>query len=199
MILEVNCPNEGGGPATHTIKLLDLDLESLHKLWLISKKYSTLFGIAASNDFGTFCSIFVNKDRTGYYNGNGLVWVIDDYAGIFYMTDIYCPDDAMVHFSFFDGRMRGREPLVKEMLKYVFSTFGFRRLSAQIPLYALPKGYKRLSDAGKSPTEFGAFGFTKACGFKQEGRKRACSEYKGQYFDVICYGILKEEVLGNGE
>lgn len=193
-ILTVVC-DEKGESITHNVYPFSLTMDSLTRLWEVAKVHPTLFGIAATKDFGRFCEVFLHYNE-GKVEGNGIVWLVDDYTGIFYMTDIYAPDDAMVHFSFFDRRMRGRENLVKGMLKYVFKKYGFRRLSAQVPMFALPKGYREsLKTSGKSPTEAGVFGFVKACGFIQEGRKRSCIEYKGDYFDVILYGILKEEVL----
>jgi hypothetical protein len=195
-VVTVVC-NEKGESITHNVYPFSVTLDSLERLWNVAKVHPTLFGIAATKDFGKFCEVFIHYNAAGQVEGNGLIWLVDDYTGIFYMTDIYHPDDAMVHFSFFDRRMRGRENLVKEMLKYVFTRYNFRRLSAQVPMFALPKGYREnLQISGKSPTEAGVFGFVKACGFSQEGRKRACVEYKNDYFDVILYGILKEEALG---
>ena len=68
----------------------------------------------------------------------------------------------------------------KNMLKYVFKEFPtLRRLSVEIPMYVSKH----------------TFGFTYALGFRKEGRKRSCVLYKGEWFDVTCFGILREEAL----
>lgn len=188
--------NEKGKWATRKVYPFICTIENLQRLWEVARVHPTLFGIAATKDFGEFCNVFVHYDENKKVYGNGLMWLVDDYVGLFYMNEIFAPDDALVHFSFFDRRMRGREPLVKAMVKYVFEKYGFHRLSAQIPMFALPRGYREeCLRTGKSPTEAGIFGFIKACGFKQEGRKRSCVSYKDERFDLMLYGILREEAL----
>lgn len=185
--------NEPHGDVEHHVTQMPLTLGNLYSFWEKARKYPTLFGIKVSEDFGQFCSIFISKDSSDIYTANGLVWVIDDLLGVFYMTDIYAPDDAMVHFTFLDGRIRGRVPLVKAMLHHVFERYQFRRLSAMIPMYAVTKGYKTEKI---DPTATGVFKFVEDCGFKKEGRKRKCAPYKDDYFDAIMYGILREEFNG---
>lgn len=190
-MITVDC-KEKGKIVSHSVELLSMTIDNLKLFWERSKVYPTLFGIKATQDFGEFCSIFLHYDSSGKCEGNGLVWVVDDFKGVFYMTDICVPEDATVHFSFFDGRINGRVPLVKEMLKHVFDKYDFRRLSAIVPMYAVIKGYE---NSTKNPLECGIFKFVQDCGFKIEGRKRKCALYKDDYFDAILFGILREEVL----
>ena len=94
------------------------------------------------------------------------------------MTDIIPAVDASVHYSFFDGRHKGRAELVKEMLRFGFEKFQFQRMTVQVPLYA--NQYTRI--------------FIESLGFKKEGRKRRAARFKGDWFDVNFYGILPEEL-----
>ncbi len=113
------------------------------------------------------------------YEARGMVWVVDDFTGVFYVTDIRDTDDALVHYTFFDRKHNGRLHFVKGMLKYVFEKFKFERLSAEIPNYATPQVRR----------------FAEQLGFIYEGKRRKATTYKGDRFDVNLYGILKTEVL----
>jgi RimJ/RimL family protein N-acetyltransferase len=65
------------------------------------------------------------------------------------------------------------------MLQFVFNRYKFQRLTVEAALFASPATFK----------------FIERLGFKQEGRKRAARLYKGHWFDVNIYGILRSEVL----
>lgn len=180
VILSVTCV-EPKGEITHNVSLLEMTMPNLYRFWAEAKRYPVLFGQKLSDDFGKFCEIFMYYDKHGEIQGKGLVWVVDDFTGVFYMTDIYEPDDATVHFSFFDGRIKGRSDLVRQMIRYVFDTYKFRRLSAIVPAYIIPATFKMIEDAG----------------FRLEGRKRKCCPYKDDIFDGYVYGILEEDVRGH--
>lgn len=160
------------------VRPLTFDMETLFHFWKEARKFKYLFAQEINDDFGAFCSLFLANGPMGQYEGKGIFYLIDDWIGILYMTDISYPSEATVHYTFFDRRQNGRVPLIKEMLKHVFLKYGFNRLNASLPLYATP-----------------AFPFVKAIGFKDEGRKRQCRLYKGVYFDEALFGILKSEVL----
>lgn len=180
-ILEVIC-DEPSGSITRKVRPLSFDMETLYHFWSKAREFPTLFSQVVTDDFGEFCALFMVYDKTGNMEPKGLFWVIDDWVGILYMTDISVPVEATVHYTFFDRRQRGRVPLVKEMLKFVFRKYQFNRLNATLPLYAKA-----------------SFPFIKAVGFKDEGRKRQCRLHKGQYFDEELFGILKSEVLTDGK
>lgn len=179
-ILSVEC-NERGNVVTRKVYKMELTIETLYRFWNKAKQFPTLFSKSINDNFGEFCAIFISYDQFGQFTANGLLYVIDDFVGVFYMTNINSIDDATVHYTFFDGRLHGRIPLAKEMLAYTFKTFGFHRLSTALPMYV--KGH--------------AFAFVRSIGFKEEGRKRECREYKGELFDECLFGILASEVLYN--
>jgi RimJ/RimL family protein N-acetyltransferase len=167
--------DEPEGEVERTVWPMLFTPENLSKFYDKAKQYRTLFGreILTVQDFQ---NVFMRQDENGLYTLNGLFWVIDDFVGIFYLTDI-TDDDALAHYTFFDKRFKGRIPLVRTMLQKVFETYGFRRLSAEIPAYtpSITRHYAKLF------------------GFVYEGRKRAVAPYKGDYYDVLLFGMLRDE------
>lgn len=164
---------------------LILTPENLNKFWLKAKEFPTVYGHEIEN-IDNFIDLFFPQNPDGTLASSGLFWVVDDFLGVFYLTEITEDGgelvDANAHYTFFDRKHKGRIPLVKEMLKFWFSKYGFNRLSAVIPNYTTPQ----------------ARHFAMECGMSYEGKKRKSAKYKGEYFDVNLYGILKSEVL-NGK
>lgn len=156
--------------------------QNLQKFWDAAKQFSTLYG-REINSIKEFMDFFITYDRDGNETLEGLFFCIpddksDNFLGVFYITNI-TGTEADVHYSFFDKRHRGRVPLVKKMIKYVFETYGFRRLNASIPLYASP--FTRH--------------FVTNVGFKVEGKKHSAAKYKGIWYDVMLYGMLYSDIL----
>lgn len=170
--------NEPHGDVIRRVCPLILTQENLTIFWNKAKNYRVLFSDEIHGDFKKFLETFLYMDENGNVHGKGLIWVVDDFAGVFYMTSIR-ETEATVHFSFFDGKLQGRAPLVKKMISYVFDRYGFNRLNVELPLYANPK----------------VNSFTEMIGFKAEGRKRKAVPFEGEMFDVKLYGLLKEETL----
>lgn len=174
-VVSAYCAEPEGTFLRHVYPML-LTHENIQKFWEKSRQFRTLFATEVNKDYKKFAELFISVDPSGIARSHGLFWVIDDFVGVFYMTRI-TEVDAQVHYTFFDRRHKGREALTKQMLKYVFNTYGFRRLSVEIPMYVSKH----------------TFGFTYALGFKKEGVKRKCVYYKDDWFDVTCFGILREE------
>ena len=57
-------------------------------------------------------------------------------AGVILLTDILPGVDAKAHFIFFDGRLRDKTALLKNMMAWAFGAFQLHRLTAEIPDYA---------------------------------------------------------------
>ena len=148
--------------------------ENTLRLYEAASKFPVLFG-RPLNGLEDFTSFFITQNLYGDVEPQGLLWVVDDFTGMFYLNEI-SDIEATVHYSFFDRRHKGREPLVRAMLKKVFYDYNFVRLNAYIP-----------AQAGMGPRLF-----VERCGFKIEGRKRQASWWKDRWFDVHLYGILKE-------
>lgn len=149
------------------------------KLYEKAKQFPVLFG-RPLNSLEDFTSFFITQNLSGDAEPMGLIWIIDDFVGMFYVNDI-TDTEANVHYSFFDRRHKGREGLVKAMAAKLFEDYKFIRLNAYIPTYT---GIRvRL--------------FIEKCGFKMEGRKRKSAWWKDRWFDTHLYGLLPED-LKNG-
>lgn len=165
---------------TYTIRRMILTPSTLRTFWEKSRTFKTLFNVEVREDFRKFLEIFLSDGPNGV-QANGLFWVVDDFLGVLYMTDMVPGVDAKCHFSFFDKRIRGREPLIKAMLKHVFELYDFHRLTVEVALYI---------NSHKSAL----MQFVENCGFKHEGRKRSAVFNEGKWWDVNIFGILKDEV-----
>lgn len=152
--------------------------ESIHKFYEKSKELKTVFSKEFFGDFEKFCSTFFTRDSNGIVTPQGLFWLVDDFVGMFYVTDIYPGIDAQCHYLFFDKKHRGREELAKEMLKYLFDTFKFHRLSIELPNYA--------SDSTRR--------FIQDIGFHYEGKKIKNAKLNGIWYDSNLYGLLNEKL-----
>lgn len=168
---------EPEGDIVRSIYPMPLTMGNLKEFWDRAKNYRTLFTDEIAGDFKKFCELFISQEENKL-KAHGLLWRIDDLVGVYYMTHIY-PTDAQVHYTFFDRRHKGREHITRRLLAWAFEHYGFRRLSTEIPMYASKH----------------TFGFVYRVGFKLEGRKRKAIHYKGDWFDVSLYGILKEDLV----
>ena len=126
-------------------------------------------------------SRFFYLDSQGLPHLYGPIWKVDDYVGVFYLSDLY-RYEATAHFAFFDRRFRGRDKMVREVIRQVFDSSEFQRLNVEIPAYAGAATVK----------------FVRALGFRKEGLKRSCALFKGKWFDANLFGILRHEVLEDG-
>jgi len=172
---------EGKKVVYHTVKPLEISLSSLNELYIQMSQYPVIFG-RPLNGIEDFMKIFMDYSiPSGDPIFRGLFWSVDDLkTGIFYLTDI-CDFEATVHFAFFDRRVAGREPLFHAMLHHAFDHFGFQRLNASIPKYVKGRVHE----------------FVRGCGISVEGVKRSAAFYKGQWFDTVSYGVLKDEAVWN--
>lgn len=177
-ILEVDCL-EPEGKVTRAVRFMPLSVGNLRTLWERARQFDTLFGEEINSDFQRFLEVVIRMGPEGI-EPTGLFWVVDDFVGMFYLTHIIPEQQADVHYSFFDRRHKGRITLVREMLKFAFKRYGFVRVNAWIPVYATEQAFK----------------FVAQLGFKDEGKKRKAAFYKGKYFDVVLFGLLREEALG---
>lgn len=174
-ILSVTC-EEPEGKFERKVYPFTFNPPEVVKLYDKFSRFPVIFG-RELKDAADFVNFFTYHNLSGGLEPMGLVWTIDDMVGAFYMNEL-SDTEASVHYSFFDRRHKGREPLVKAMLRYIFKTYGFVRLNVYIPAYV-----------GMVPRLF-----IERCGFRMEGRKRKCSWWKGQWFDVYLYGILPEDL-----
>ena len=177
--LSVVC-NEPEGPIERHVTPIIFTEDNVKKFYEKASKFPVLFG-KPLNSLEDFLPRFFTYDSQGIPHLKGPIWQVDDFVGVFYLTDLYV-HEATAHFVFFDGRFKGRHQLVKQMIKEVMKESSFVRLNVEIPLYAGKAVFKFVSDIG----------------FTLEGRKRANAFYKGKWFGSNLYGLLRSEVLKDG-
>lgn len=177
-ILSCDC-HEPEGIVTRSIYSLELTQPNLMKFWEASRKYPTLFSSAVNDDFNKFCNLFLYVKPDGSFGSNGLFYVVDDFVGVYYLTDIMSSGDATAHYTFFDRRHRGRVDITKALMKYVFNEYHFNRLTTVVPTFAKRQTHK----------------FVERIGFSKEGQKRNAAYYAGRLFDEMHYGLLRNEAL----
>lgn len=165
---------EGRREVNRTVWLMEFDQVNFKKLWEKSKEHRILFTDDVNGNFQKFCSVFFSENIYGQMTPNGLVWVVDDFVGILFMSDIK-PREALLHFSFFDGRLR--LDIATRMIEYIFKEYNFDRLNAEI----VPFANRRV------------FNFVETIGFKHEGTKRQGLTYMNKKFELLQYGLLREE------
>lgn len=176
LVLSMEC-EEGGETLERSVYLAPLTTEKLRFWWSRLNQFPTLFG-RHINGVDDFITTFITVQSDGEIVPKGIVWEVDD-VGLIYMTNIYPGYQATGHFTFWDRRIRGREPLIREMVRYAFENYGFHRIVAEVPLYAPP-----------------TIAAARRIGFKREGRLRSAAWYNGSWFDCYIFSILEGELNG---
>ena len=174
VILECKC-QERGGTVVRSVKLAQLSFERVQFLWEKLSKFDVLFNDFVKDDFAAFVNHFIVQ-IDGKPAPAGLFWDVDD-VGIILVNNIVPFQSATSHFVFWDKILKGREDLCREMLRYGFKTYKFRRIKVEVPLYA--EGVRR---------------FVQRIGFIQEGRLRKATLWRGDWFDVHVFSILPEDL-----
>lgn len=174
-ILSIECTEPEGTVVRH-VRRCYLSFDKLRELYDRLGKFEVLFNNQHGGDFQSFVSNFVVQIGPDTFEPTGLFWEVDD-VGLLYLTGIKPGYEATAHFSFWDRRYRGREKLLKEMIRYNFEHLRLHRLVAEVPMFA--------------PA---LLAFVEKLGFVKEGRRRKTTWYKGQWFDSNIYSILRDEV-----
>lgn len=179
-LMRVLC-KEKGGDVVREIRLASLSTEKLRHYYDNLKQFRAIFNDHVNGSFERFANLFLSQNvETGALQPRGLIWEVDD-VGILFLTEV---DEVQgeAHFTFWDRRLKGRENLIIEMVRYVFMHYKIHRIETRVALYATPimLAVERM-------------------GFKAEGRLRDAILYEGEWFDVNVYSILSHEVLDAAE
>lgn len=190
---------EKGKEVTRYVYPLTFTTENLNKLWIAAKPFRTIFGHEHDDDFIKFVSFFLDLSDPSVARAKGLFWIVDDFLGLFYISDITPNVDASVHFTFFDGAFQRRKPLIVAALRYGFQHYNLHRFSTEVPHYVkVPlirdnDGKVILDSNGKPKQKFNAFKAVESLGFKYEGKRREVRPFDNKFFDVNIYGLLRSE------
>src|SRR5678809_584878 len=104
-IFSVACP-EPEGMTVRGVYPMPLTPQNMKMFWEKARVFKTLFTRELNDSFQEFAETLISKHGEEL-SANGLYWRIDNFVGIFYMTDI-TDIDAQIHYTFFDRRHRGR-------------------------------------------------------------------------------------------
>lgn len=155
--------------------IMDFSPEHIKSLWEKVSNHRILFNDDINGDLNKFYNVFLYEDGNKNIQAKGLNFIVDDFIGSLFVNNI-TRTDADLHFSFFDGFLRYHVSL--KMLEYLFEEFGFDRLSAWIVPFASHRVFEFVMDLG----------------FRYEGKKREAHTYKGEKFDLVLYGLLKDDI-----
>ena len=175
-VLEFECV-ERGRSIVRTVRPAEITEENLHRWYLNLKDFKTLFNDHVEGSFENFLGQFLEKVPNGFVP-TGYFWEVDG-VGLIRLSDV-SDVEAKAHIAFWDGRLNGRETLIRGMAEHLFSTSELHRLVAEVPMYALP-----------------LLGFVERVGFRKEGTLREAVRYLGKWYDVKLYSMLRWEVLNN--
>lgn len=169
--------DEPEGQVLRTVRHIEFTRENILKLYNQVSKFPTFMGEEIHN-LEDMLRFFVTNESNGNLKPKGLCLVIDDFIGLFWLTDINGLFDASVHYTFFDRRHRGRVELCKKALEFCFRTFQFQRLYTSVPVYAVR-----------------VMAFVESLGFYKYGRSRKNRMFRGKLYDACLYDLLREEFL----
>lgn len=102
----------------------------------------------------------------------------DDGNGILYFTMIQPRLSALAHVIYWDKRLRGREAFTMNCLLFGVNLFDLQKVNIYLPEFV---------HAG--------INFVERLGFQQEGKLRRWSLTNGKLYDILWYGMTREEVI----
>lgn len=156
------------------VKMLEGTPEKLQQVWSEISSHRSLFSDTTEGDVENFKALMFSPD---------VFWmeVLDrqgNLVGVMYLTDTQLLIDASVHLVFFDRKLSEKAGLCREVLRWLFHHFAYRRLTAYIPsiYYATVRLAKKI-------------------GFKDEGLRRDAYLIGNKWVDEVILGILRSEVI----
>jgi len=148
---------------------LVLTEQKIQYLWEQISKFPQVFDDFSKGNYREFASQFFNRTNVFIDIGPDL--------GLAAGFNVRPGLDAVLHLVMFDRRLRGREVLFKDIMRYYFRVFNLRRMTAAIAADCVP-GIKLIERLG----------------FKHEGTMRHAVLRDGRYHDWKFYGMLREEL-----
>lgn len=173
---------ENGEEREYSVRLLTkfgqvdpyLTPQKVQELWIECSQHDTLFSDYTMGKVEPFLDVLfaVNAVQAEVYS-------IDDETpiGSVMMNRVLPNFDALAHFTIWNGKARGKEPLFLEMMRMWMGEFNLRRLSTEVTGHS--KGLIRMLER---------------LGFHHEGTRREGSIHKGAWIDLEMYGILESEL-----
>lgn len=107
---------------------------------------------------------------------NSLWLELEDGNGVLYMTNIMPHLSATAHVTYWDRRLSARSELTMDCLRWAFEHLDLQKINLYLPHFA-----HRVHE------------FARQLGFRKEGRIRRASYSEGKLYDVVIFGITREE------
>ena len=148
---------------------LVLTAGKLEELWEKTKQFPQVFADFSRGSYEAFAAKFFVPQNVFIDIGPGLGLA----AGIATKPGL----DTVLHLVMFDRRLRGREPLFKDIMRYFFQHLKLRRMTAMIA-----------EDCVTAAKLVGRLGF------KHEGCMKKSILRGGKLLDTHIFGILSEEL-----
>lgn len=153
------------------VREMVLTWEKVEALWNLMRGYTTLFSDLTRGDFGNFFKV-ITEQRSLWFE----IWEVQELVGLLWLTDMELTVDASAHMAFFDRKPTEKEPVVRELIRWVFARYPLHRISVNVPrmYHATHRLVERL-------------------GFRREGTKREAVMIHGTWDDVKMYGLLRSQ------
>ncbi len=148
--------------------------DKIQELWIEYSRHDTLFSDYTQGKVEPFLDVLLAA--------NAIVAEIYDVEeelplGSMMLNRVLLGFDALAHFTLWNSRARGKEPLFLEMMRMWMGEFELQRLSVEV--------------LGSSS---GVIRMIKRLGFQHEGTRREGSIHKGAWVDLEMFGILESEL-----
>lgn len=148
---------------------LVLTEHKLEDLWKKTQEFPQVFDDFSKGSYENFAAKFFVPQNVFIDIGPGLGLA----AGFAVKPGL----DAVLHLVMFDRRLRGREPLFKDIMSYFFKHLKLRRMTAMIAEDCVT-----------------AIKLVDRLGFKHEGCMKKSILRGGHLYDTHIFGILSEEL-----
>jgi RimJ/RimL family protein N-acetyltransferase len=152
--------------------MMSLTASKLASLWEKLKRFRTLFSDLTRGDVVNFVN-FVTSSDTFWLE----ILEAERLVGLVVLEDMGKIIDVEAHVLFMDRDLSNKVPVCKAIVKWLFTTFPFQRLTVQIP-----------------ETYMAPVRLVNEIGFKREGKKRRAVLISGKWVDVFILGLTRPEV-----
>lgn len=151
-----------------------LTAEKIRDIWIQYSQHDTLFSDYTEGKVKPFLEMLLNPRAI-----IAEVFDMEDEIpiGALMLTSVIPNFDAMAHFTLWDSKGRGREPVFIAMMNLWMDEFNLHRLSVEVP-----------------KPQSGVIRFIQRLGFTQEGIRREGTIHTGKWLDLVMFGILRTEV-----
>ena len=159
---------QGDEYVTISAQPMILGSRDILELWNRLSKFQVLFASPEESNFPNFLSMLQDEHS---------ILINFDGKGMALVSDIIPTVQASVQISFWDSRLKGREPLIRELVRWIFDTLRVRRVA--MPIRADARAMRA---------------FMERVGLYFEGALKNWVKSQNKTYDLHLYGVVREEV-----